>query len=373
VLDAAPPTGHPGHCRPARLGAAIATTVATALLVGACTGGGRGDDGAVPPAIGRPASGPSVPPPALVGGLDLEPVDPAAVLVGDGLAYGSTLPSVVAALDTHRDEAEVSDALVRDVRDAATAEVLVRVTVLRLDGGAFFDEVALAGYVDGLLAAATDTAVPETAPEPVPIAGTEVRRAASRERSAAAWQLGDLLVVVEGAAERVDEVLVRSLAAVAEGRVGTVDPITPLPPPAEGSPLVSVPSVEFVPFPPVEEEPEPEPPVLAGGLVIDGRIGVVGGERRATVWVVATDTAAFSTVEVLELATAGMVQGRAGGAAVRTTEVLGRVVLAADGSDGAPSARAFRQGRTVLLVEGADPGQLDAVVSAWLAVLPPAP
>ena len=45
------------------------------------------------------------------------------------------------------------------------------------------------------------------------------------------------------------------------------------------------------------------------------------------------------------------------------------MVQRADGADGAVSARAFRHGGLALLVEGPDPAQLDAVVSAWIDAL----
>ena len=49
--------------------------------------------------------------------------------------------------------------------------------------------------------------------------------------------------------------------------------------------------------------------------------------------------------------------------------MLDRVVLSADGAEGSPSARAFRHAGPRALVEGNDPAQLDAVITAWLTEL----
>ena len=51
------------------------------------------------------------------------------------------------------------------------------------------------------------------------------------------------------------------------------------------------------------------------------------------------------------------------------SEVLGRVVLGADGPEGSPSVRAFRHDGVAVIVEGIVPAQLDAVITAWLTEL----
>ena len=125
---------------------------------------------------------------------------------------------------------------------------------------------------------------------------------------------------------------------------------------APGAVFVSVPAVSFVPFPPPEDEPPPAAPSLAGPAV-DGRIGSVAGERRATVWC-STDPAVFATAEDLEGSLAGLASSRAGGAPAGPVELVDRVVFAADGGEDG-SARAFRHGNVAVLVEGADPADLD--------------
>jgi hypothetical protein len=102
---------------------------------------------------------------------------------------------------------------------------------------------------------------------------------------------------------------------------------------------------------------------------VQGRYGVVAGERRTTVWAFTVDPGAYPSAEVLEPAMAALASARAGGAAPEAIEVVDRVVQRATGAEGSPSARAFRHGALVLLVEGTDPAQIDAVVSAWIAAL----
>ena len=46
-----------------------------------------------------------------------------------------------------------------------------------------------------------------------------------------------------------------------------------------------------------------------------------------------------------------------------------RIVVSADGAEGQPSVRAFRHGGIALVLEGTNPEQLDAVITAWLAEL----
>ena len=103
---------------------------------------------------------------------------------------------------------------------------------------------------------------------------------------------------------------------------------------------------------------------------MQGRYGVVAGERRTTVWAYTLDP---GDLPERRDARAGRSprwsSARAGGAPAETTEVLGRVVLGADGPEGSPSVRAFRHQGLALVVEGLVPAQLDAVITAWLTEL----
>ena len=95
----------------------VAALVALALV--ACSGdddepASPGDEASVADA---PAGDDSVsPPPSLAGGVELSPVDPAALFVGDGLAYGTPLPSESAAVEAFADDAEVAGVELRRVR-----------------------------------------------------------------------------------------------------------------------------------------------------------------------------------------------------------------------------------------------------------------
>ena len=122
--------------------------------------------------------------------------------------------------------------------------------------------------------------------------------------------------------------------------MGAAEPFTPLVPLPIDAAFVPLPTVSFQPIPP-EEEPPPVPPGLPGATGVQGRYGVEAGERRTTAWAYTLDPATYPSAESLEPALAALVSARAGGAPVESTEVLGRVVLSADGPEGSPSVRAF--------------------------------
>jgi hypothetical protein len=301
----------------------------------------------------------------MAGGIELAAVDPTVALAGEGLAYGSPLPSAEAAAQALLEDPAVRSVLVRLVHDAGGAGPLAEVIALSLDGAAFFDATVLEGYLDGLVLGLTDapgdppssstSGAPRSAGPTVPVRGRLPCGA-----------IGDLVVVVRGDRGAVDLVLLRSLEALANGQPGSLEARTPLPPGGEPPPFVPVPGLSFTPFP--DDEEPPEPPGLVGAGPADGRIGVVGGERRSLVWAlpVADDV---PTVEAVRPAVDAMVQARAGGAPAVVSEALGRVVVTADGAAGSRSARAFLHRRWVLLVEGSEPAQLDAVVTAWITAL----
>jgi hypothetical protein len=177
-------------------------------------------------------------------------------------------------------------------------------------------------------------------------------------------------MLVRGSVARdIGVVVERQLQALAAGAVGAAEPFTPLVPLPIDAAFVTVPTVSFQPIPPPEEEPPPAPPGLRGATGVQGRHGVVAGERRTTIWAYTLDPATYPSAESLEPALAALASARAGGAPAETTEVLGRVVLSADGPEGSPSVRAFRHQGLALVVEGQVPAQLDAVVTDWLTAL----
>jgi len=136
--------------------------------------------------------------------------------------------------------------------------------------------------------------------------------------------------------------------------------------------FVEVPNVAFAPIPPPEEEPvSPFSPALAGAAAVQGRYGVIAGERRTVVWALALDPAAHPSAESVAPLLGPLVAERAGGAPTEATELIDRIVVSADAPVGERSARAFRHQGLVLLAEGVRPDQLDALVTAWITALGP--
>lgn len=335
------------------------------LLVAACSGGGSSasDDEDL-----REAEGPnSVPLPTIEGGLDLPVVDPAAVLSAEGLRFGQPLPSEQVAADAFTEAPEVASALARRVLSAASTRLVGRVVVLTLDGPEIFDEGVLDGFVRGMVGAFGNGPVEE-----VPIGDQPTLRSASDAITAHGFRDGNLLVVATApVGEDATLIVERQVAARAAGVVGSVDPVTPMRALPIDAAFVSLPTVTFQAIPP-EEEPLPETPTLAGATAVQGRYGVVAGERRTTVWSFTVDPAIYPSAERLEPALAALVSARSGGTASTLSEVIDRAVLWADaapGVDGALAARAFRHGALVILVEGTDARQVDAVVSDWISAL----
>ena len=306
--------------------------------------------------------------PTIAGGIELTAVDPAAVLVADGLTFGQPLPSEQAAADAFADGPEVTEAAARRVLSAATTRLVARVIVLTLDGSEFFDAGSLDGFVSGLIESYGGGPIEE-----VVVGPQRTFRSVGVDTTAQGFVLGNLLVLVT-APVGADAALVveRQVAARAAGIVGTTVPFTPMLPLPIEAPFVAVPSVSFQAIAPPEIEVPPTPPEVAGATGVLGRYGVVAGERRTVVWSVTVDPVRYPTAEALDPVMASLAATRAGGAAAAVTEVLDRVVWAADaapGVKGARAARVFRYGSLVVLVEGTDPVQVDAVVGDWISTL----
>jgi hypothetical protein len=302
--------------------------------------------------------------PTLAGGLELASVDPVQVLTGDGLAYGQSLPSQQTAADAFLEDPEVASVTSRRIFSLRDGRLLGDALVLTLDGTELFDQGVLDAFVRGVVASLGDDDQTE-----VEIAGRTTIQSRGAAGTTIAFVEGNQLVVVRGADADARIVVERQLKALSAGIAGAPDPRTPLVPLPVDAAFVKVPTVTFQPIPPPGEETPPEPPPLAGATAVQGRYGVVAGERRTTVWAYTVDPQTYPWAEPLEGALAGLVSARTAGAPVESAEVLGRVVQRSDGVDGSVSARAFRHGGLALLVEGTDPAQLDAVVSAWIAAL----
>lgn len=350
-----------GVCPPAALVRAVATVVAV-LLLAACSGDG-------PSAIdevGDDRQGANRGPlPTIAGGVDLDEVDPVSLLVGADLAFGSPLPSEATAADQFTNEAEVRAVTVRRVFEVPTARQLGEVLVLSLDGAELFDEGVLRAFQDALVEALSGGEVGS-----LELVGRRTLHASGDLASVVAFREGSALVIVSSAVDA-DAVLVvtRQLEARVRGEVGTAELRTPLlPTPAEAA-FLPVATIAFTPFSPPEDEPAPEAPALPAATGLQGRYGVVAGERRTTVWGISVDTSTYPTAEALEPAMRDLVAARAGGIAPEPVELIDRVVLVSTAPAGEASAQAFRHRGLVILVEGTDPAQLDAVTSAWIAAL----
>jgi hypothetical protein len=180
-------------------------------------------------------------------------------------------------------------------------------------------------------------------------------------------------MVVDTSAADADALRVATgqLDGIALGATGSVDPVTPLVATPAAAAFVSVPTVTFEAIAPPEQEAGPVAPALAGATSLEGRYGVVAGERRSVVWVFSLDLASYPSAEAVAPALPALVAGRAGGTPPEPGEVIDRVVLAASNADGELSARVFRHQGLVILVEGERAAQLDAVVTAWITALGP--
>ena len=305
------------------------------------------------------------PPQTLAGGVELAAVDPARLLVGDDLAYGQPLPSQQAAADAYLDDPEVTKAVSRRLYSRLDGRLVGEVLLLTLNGDEIFDEGVLDAFVEGAVGALGDGTTTVAT-----VAGLPVVRSRGSAGTVMGYRNGDQLMLVRGSEDHdVSVVIERQLQGQAAGAIGDPKPFTPLVPQPIDAAFVVIPTVTFEPIPPPEEEVPPDPPALPGATAVHGRYGVVAGERRTTAWAYTLDPATYPSAEALEPALKALVSSRAGGAQTEVTEVLNRVVLSADGPDGSPSVRAFRDEGLVLVVEGQDPAQLDAVITAWLTQL----
>jgi len=307
------------------------------------------------------------PTPTLAGGVELPEIDPAAVLVGAGLAFGSPLPSESAAVEAFLEAPEVAAALVRRALDLGDGRHLADVTVLTLDGRQIFDEGVLTAVVDATVAALGGGRAQRSV-----LAGRDVVQVTGPSATAVGFLQGNLLVVVRGGPTDAVLVATRQIEAIARGEVGSVAPTTPLLSTAAESAFVPVPTVAFAPIPPPEEEPgPPAPPALVGATALQGRYGVVGGERRTVVWAFALDPGAYPSGEAAEPAMEALAASRAAVVAASAVETIDRVVFGATGPAGELTVRVFRHRGLVLVVEGARADQVDAVTTAWIAALGP--
>jgi hypothetical protein len=342
-----------------------ATGLAVVVLVGCGAGsGGEVDDVADDRDAPNPGAVPTMP-----GGVELAVLDPATVLVGADLAFGAPLPSEQAAAEAFTADPEVEVAIARRVRSTPDGRRLADVLVLALDGSELFDDSVLAAFERGAVGALAGGAVTEGV-----LAERAVLRAAGADgRVAVGFREGNLLTIVSGtSAPDVDLVVTRQLEALGRGEVGSATPVTPLVGVPPDLVFVQVPTVAFTPFPAPEDEEPPPTPAVAGATGMAGRYGVVAGERRTVVWSFAV-AGAYPSAEAVEPVVQRAVSELVPGATVESVEVIDRVVHAASGAvgDEARAASAFLHQGLVLVVEGTDAAQVDAVVTAWITALSP--
>lgn len=361
LIDDRSTMGTTDRLRSVRRRRSLAAIVGVLIVVAACS---RGEAGA-PDVVGDDRRGANPGPlPTLPGGLALDEVDPLSLLVGADLAFGAPLPSEQAAAEAFANDPEVRAVNVRRVHELSTGRLLADVLVLTLEGAELFDEGVLQAFQDGIVEGLSGGEV-----ESLELVGRRTLHAVGT-MSVVAFREGNALAVVSASADA-DAVLVvtRQLEARARGEVGTGEPRTPLVATPAESAFVPVASIAFTPFTPPEEEEPPEPPGLPGATVVQGRYGVVAGERRTVVWGIAVDVGVHPTAESLEPSMRELVAARSGGVAPEAVELVDRVVLIADGALGEPSAQAFRHAGVVVLVEGTDAAQVAAVTSAWITAL----
>jgi hypothetical protein len=291
--------------------------------------------------------------------LALAEADPTSLLVAEGIRFGTAPAPLLAALDAYRDDVAVLDADGAIAWDATSVLRVAEVVVLALDPGAFTDESLLDVYVDRLRNAAAEGA-----------------------RRVESFQRGNLLALLTGLdAARLADLAARMQAAVDAGQTGTDERFTPLRELATGAVFVPLTTARFDPYPvggePVQPStptthapPEPPPPPILPGIgevAIELRQVVVAGEVRALAWALAVPLRLRPSAELLEPAIPPAVAGRAG--EPTTSFVVDRSVWTADPTDERSAVRAFRHGNVVVMVEGADPVQLDALVGAWITAL----
>lgn len=337
---------------------------ALVLIAAACSGGGSPGSEEVGDDRRGPNQGPL---PTLAGGVELEEVDPLRLLVGSGISFGTPLPSEEAAAAAFAEDPEVRAVVVRRAYDGGSGRLLADVRLLQLEGAEVFDEAVLRGFQDGIVGGLAGAEV-----GPLDLAGRRTLHAVGPDAAVVGFREGNVLAIVSappGADADATLVATRQIEALARGEAGDGTPRTPLVALPVDSAFVPAPTIAFTPFSPPEEEAPPEPPGLGGALAISGRYGVVAGERRTTVWSIAVEPVAYGTAEALQPAMADLVGGRAGGQPVEQVELLGRLVARASAPVGERSAQAFRHQALVLVVEGNDPAQLDAVTTAWITAL----
>ena len=297
--------------------------------------------------------------------IDFGDRDPTSLLAADGFVFGGPEPETVLAADGIGSDPLVQRALARTVYSAETGEELATLLAVVLEPGVFTSAAAVNGFVGGLATGLIGTDDP---PMPVPIGGFDGFAASSGQRSIVAFRVDNVVVMVEADSPATAGAVGEAVAVADSTGAGvdstTMTPFSDVDPFSVFSPLAGF---EFAVFPTDEEkvdlpfEPLPVPTLdgLAGFPV--GELVVIGNEIRGAAWAVPVSRASYASAEDLIEPMRNLAATRSGGAATEQV-IAGRTVY---GGDAVESIRVFRHENLVLVVDGFDRVNADAIVAAW--------
>jgi hypothetical protein len=233
----------------------------------------------------------------------------------------------------------------------------------------FTSGTAVDGYVRGL---ASGSAESVDGAEQVDLGGVDAFAASTNAQAFVTFRLDNVIVLVTAPTSDGARTLAATMAEAALSGSGgggsTVTPFGEVPP---SSAFVDLNGFGFIVFPNDEEKTdlayEPLPVPLVDGLagLPEARLVVIGNEIRGAAWVLPTARTSYASAEDLVEPMRLLAAARSGGEV--TEEVVnGRTVFA---GDTAASVRVVREENLVLVVDGIDPVNADAIVAEWLGSL----
>lgn len=303
--------------------------------------------------------------------LELGNRDPASVLTGDGLLFGDPGPEALLASQGFESDPLVQSAATRGVYSADTLESVATVSALGLAPGVFTSAAAVDGYVRGL---AVGVAGGDDTPVDAQLGALDGFAASSESRSVITFRLDNVVVLVAASspagARIVAAAMVNATVGGAVADPGTTTPFAVLDPAAA---FVALNGFVFAPFPTDEEkvvlafEPLPVPLIDGMGGLPQGRLVVLGNEIRASAWALPASPDSYASAEALVDPMRLLAAARSGGE-VSEQVVAGRTIYKGDASE---PIRVFRLANLVLVVDGLDAANADAVVAEWARSLDP--
>ncbi len=340
---------------------------ALALLAAGCAPPG-GEDTTSPLAEGEDqvlAESPAPIRPAIVLGTR----DPASVLAGAGLVFGTAGGAAVLSVQGYETDPLVQQAVVRDVYAADTGEPVGSVVVLTLAPGVFTSTAAVDGYVRGLASGAAESV---GGAQEIALGGVDGFFASTESQAFVTFRLDDVVALVSaptgGGAQTLAATIAQGALSGAGGAVSTVTPFAEVP---ASSAFVDLEGFEFDLFPGDDEKGdlayEPQPAPLLDGLLglPEARLVVIGNEIRGAAWVLPAARASYASAEELVEPMRLLAAERSGGE-VTEEVVAGRTVFAGDAG---ASVRVAVDENLVLVVDGIDPVNADAILAEWLGSL----